>query len=472
MITLEISSTDIKLLETSGNKVVKWATRALEPGIFDDEAIAEPQALGDAVKQLMESSGIRGNNIAISVSGLYSLSRVLLVRNPTASAVTRQAVMDAAAGVIPIAEDDFYVSWQTIAVVEGGHQVLVTSVPRDMIDGELQALKMGGIKPRLLDLKTMALARAVNRENALILNIEPTTFDIVIIVDGRVEGMHTTAWEQYGVTPEEMIDTLIIALESTIGFYNSHHVNFTLDLATPMFITGQMSGDLALVEGLQSKVEHPVEPFTPPLEYPAHMLVSQYAVNIGLAMKKVTKGKAKSSDEKSFSLPDINLLPEAYKPWKPNARQIYLAMALFAVMALVFPLYQATADAMHETAVLETRYNGVNALLTQRQAEIASRQPLQQVVNRYETIVDMGGGYTADMQVIIDEAEELDVRVSTVAHVGNTITVSCQTDSYITFRSYLAALAESGRFSTPIPPPEGYPYIKGGTIKLEPVKSE
>jgi hypothetical protein len=84
----------------------------------------------------------------------------------------------------------------------------------------------------------------------------------------------------------------------------------------------------------------------------------------------------------------------------------------------------------------------------------------------------MGGYFTEDVAVINSEAEKLGVRVDSIAHASNEINIACQADDYITFRAYKTALEESGRFSTPIPPPEGYPYTTGGTITVEPVESE
>ena len=84
----------------------------------------------------------------------------------------------------------------------------------------------------------------------------------------------------------------------------------------------------------------------------------------------------------------------------------------------------------------------------------------------------MGGGFTEDLRVINSQAEELGVEVQSITHSGGGITFTCQADSYTSFRDYLTALEESGRFSTPIPPPEGFPYVKGGVIKVEPKPSE
>lgn len=466
MITLKISNTDIRLMETARGRVLRWASRSLEPGMFEEGVISNPGALGAAIKQLMTSSGIKGKNLIVSVSGLYSLVRTVTVSGP--GEVTREAVLEAAMEVMPLSEDELYLSWQTVATVGGRQQVLVVGVPRDALDGEVQALKAAGINPHLLDLKTMALARAVDREQALILNIQSSSFDMAVVVDGVIEVMHTTAWQPEELTVEEKAEHLATALEMTVGFYESQHPDFPLDPTTPLFVTGQMSRDFTLMENLQARVEYPFEPIAPPLAYPQHLPVSQYAVNIGLALKGTA---AKGPGQSGYSLPDINLLPDIYRAWRPSARQMHFFLGIVVAIVLLFPFYQLTTGATGETASLKVRYDAVNRLLEQRQVEIRSREPLQKAVNEYNTIVGMGGGFVEDLEVINSLAEELGIEMQTITHSGGSITFNCQAKSYIVFREYITALKESGRFSsvTAVPveqaqyPPE---YVKEGTLTL------
>ena len=469
IVTLEIDTTAIRLMEAGDGRVVKWASLSLDPAITRDGVISDPQALSAAVRQLMDSSGIRAKNVVASVSGLYSVSRIMAVSTPPGGGVTdREAVLEAARDIMPLSEDELYLSWQTVAGGEGAHQVLVVGVPRDVIDAEMQALRVAGINSRTLELKTIALARAVNKEQALILNIEPSSFDIVIVVNGTPAVMHTIAWQQDDFTEEDRVEHLAMNLELTVGFYNSHHTDTPLDPAAPFFVTGQISGDLDLIEKLQARTGYSVESLIPPLECPKHMPVSQYAVNIGLALKG--RVPSKGLEQGSYLPPDINLLPETYKPWKPSARQVYFACFVIAAIALLFPLYQLTSGAMGKTADLQARCNILDNEMQLKQIEIASREPLKKAIGEYNTIVNMGGGFTEDLGVIKSEAELLGVQVDTIAHTGNNITLTCQTEpeSYIVFRKYVAALRESGRFSTVTPPSEKFSYITGGPIDLEP----
>jgi len=468
VVTLEIDTSAIRLMETGDGRVVKWASLALDPTLFEDGVISDPRALSAAVRQLMDSSGIKAKNVIASVSGLYSVSRIVAVSTPPGGEVTtREAVLEAAEEIMPLSVDELYLSWQTITAGEGTQRVLVVGVPRDVLDAEIRVLRIAGINPRILDLKAIALARAVNKKQALILNIEPSSFDIIIVVNGIPEVMRTTAWQPDGLTEEDRVEHLAMNLELTVGFYNSHHPDTPLDPATPFFITGQMSRDLDLIEKLPARVGYLLESLAPRLECPKHMPVSQYAVNIGLALKGTAP--AKSLEEDGYVPPDINLLPETYKPWRPSAKQVYSTCAVIAAIALLFPLYQLTSGAMGKTADLQAEYTGLNNEMQLIQLEIRNREPLKQAISEYNTIVDMGGGFTEDLKVINSEAERLGVQVDSIAHAGTSISLTCQTEpeSHIVFRAYVTALRESGRFSTVTPPDEKFSYRTGGPIELE-----
>lgn len=470
VVTLDIDSTAIRILEATRGTVKKWASIPFEASKVEEEEVSDQPDLGAMVKQLMISSDIKTNKVNASISGLYSISRILPMSSLPAGLPTEEAVLEMAKETIPLPDDQLYLSWQTIAAGEGEQNALVMGIPRETIDDEVQALRAAGINPHILEPKAMALTRVVNKEQAIILNIEPSTFDIVMAVNGVPEIMRTIPWQPDKLTEEDKAEHLALTIELTVDFYNLHHPDAHLDPATPFFITGQTAKDSTLGEKLQARLGYPLEPLAPPLECPENLPIAQYAVNIGLALRETAPSE--SLREGGYSPLDINLLPSIYRPWKPSARQIYLLGVLIVIIALLFPLYQITADNMSKTARLEASYNVLNNKLEQMKAEIAKREPLKKAIAEYNTIVDMGGGFTEDLEVIRGEAEKLGVQVESAVHTGNSITIVCQADSYLTFRDYLTALEESGRFATPIPPPEGYPYTKAGTIDVEPAPGE
>ncbi len=466
-VTLDIDSTGIRLLETRGGVVRRWADASFE--LFKAEEGEKASAevdLGRTVKQLMGSSGIKANRVIASISGLYSVSRILLESILPPASTTEEAVLSLANDIMPLPESRRYLSWQTITTKEGERVFLVVGIAREIMDNEMRALRSVGITPQVVELKAMALIRAVNKEQALILNIEPSSFDIIIVAKGIPEIMRTIAWRQDDFSLEDAAEHLVRTLEITVDFYNSNHLEMPIDQTTPLFITGQMSVNLDLVENIKAGLAYPVEPLAPPLECPTYLPISQYAANIGLALRKTSLSS--DSGDKGLLPLNIDLLPDSYRPWRPNAKQIYSIALVVAGIGLMFPLFQVTGETMSETFKLEAKYSALNSQLELKQLAIKEREPLQKAIDEFHSIVSQEGSFTEDLMLIMSEAEKLGVTLATIEHRGNSIDVTCEAEDYLTFRQYVTALEGSGRFSSPIPPTEGYPYISSGRIKLEP----
>jgi hypothetical protein len=264
---------------------------------------------------------------------------------------------------------------------------------------------------------------------------------------------------------EDAAEYLATNLEVTVDFYNAHHVDAPFEVANPLYITGQMSMELELMAKLRSRLGFNIEELTPSLDCPALLPVSQYAVNIGLAMRQEVFHRDGGG---ARLLPlDINLLPRAYRPWRPTTNQIYSVVILVAAIALIFPLMEVTAEAMGKTAILQQKSDTLDNQLMLKKMEIERREPLQKAISEYNSIVNSDTSFSDDISLIIREAERTDVVVNAIAHDEVEIAINCMADDYLSFRAYLAALEESGRFASPIPPPEGYPYTTSGTITLK-----
>lgn len=466
VVTIDISQTGVRIMETRGGVVRSWADASFKPEEVQTAAPMGGRALGTMVRQLMNSSGIKAKSVIASISGIYTVSRLIPVSNLPPAPTFDESVNDIASTIMPVPADDLYLFWQAVSTSEGEQQVFITGVPRDIMDDRIRALKIAGINPQAIELKSMALARVVNKEQALVFNIEPTNYDIIIVVKGVPEVMHSLAWRRDSMSREDAAEYLATKLEMAVDFYNSNHLDAPFDTTNPLYITGEMSVEPGMIEKLQERLGFNIEQLTPPLECPAFLPISQYAVNIGLAMRKEIA--LHDNDGGAGFLPlDINLLPRAYQPWRPTSSQVYAAVLLIAAVALIFPLMDVTAEAMGRTVVLEQKSASLDDQLMLKQAEIQRREPLQKAINEYNSIVTREGSFSEDIRVIMKEAERFTVEVSTFSHGGSEITISCAAQDYQSFRAYLLALEESGRFATPIPPPEGYPYTTGGSIKLK-----
>ena len=68
--------------------------------------------------------------------------------------------------------------------------------PRQIVDALLEILKQVKIKPYLMDIKPLALARLVKDNMAIIVDIQPYNFDIVIMADGIPQPVRTVSFPE------------------------------------------------------------------------------------------------------------------------------------------------------------------------------------------------------------------------------------------------------------------------------------
>lgn len=286
MTTLNIEEDEIRLLVVERRKITKWATAPLAAGLIGEGLIRDPAAVGSAIRELFATQGVSRRKVVTGLTGLRAISRVLTIpqvkRGVLESVVLREAKRE-----IPMSLDEIYLSWKLLGRKENQQQVYALGVPREMIDGQVEALRHAGIKGRAMDLKPLALVRAVHRKNAIITNLENATLDIVIVVDDIPVIVRTIPLGKESSGVEEKWDRLIEELSRTIKYYNDSHREAGLHPGVWVYPSG------ALLEGprfrgrLQADIGRPVVALRPPLGCPDQLPLGRFLVNVGLALKRV-----------------------------------------------------------------------------------------------------------------------------------------------------------------------------------------
>ncbi len=461
IVTLDIDSTGIKLVEIKGNRIKKWGSVSFKQDSAET-GLAEQELLTASVRKLMNSCRVKTKKVLVSISGLYSVNRMLALNPPPARTAIQKSVLETMGGALSLNMDQLYTSWEATGISEGVQYVFAVSVPRDVIDTQMRALKAAGIHPRILELRPMSLSRAVRQEKAIILNIEPASFDIIIMVKGVPFIIRTLSWHREDSSSAAR--QVAIALELTTGYYNSHYIEDPIESSTPLFVTGQISGDYAIVKELGLK--YPVEQLTTSFDYPLSFPITQYATSLGLALRGIRAPRQKTGNNKSLQLA-LNLLPNIYQPWRPSTRQLGFVLAIVGCIAFISIQYQNTVEVAVRIAGLDEKYSILNTELQRRQLEIKNRVPIQKTVDEYKMILAKGGYFTEDIETIYTQADTLGVQVKSISHQGKLITVSIEAESYMLFREYAEVLRDTKRFTGFILPPEGYPFTKSGAITFQ-----
>jgi len=280
VITLNLEDRCARLLTCRGKQVQKWGSMPLEAGLVRDGLVLDPREVGRKIRALFQEHRVSRKGVVASLTGAHSISRLLELPQMK-PALLGSAVFREAKREMPVPLDRLYFSWQAVARNDGRQQVFALGVPRDILDAQIEALREAGVTLRTMDLKPLALVRAVNRSQAIIVNLEAGSLDIVIVVNSFPGLMRTIALEEE-FAPQERGALLERELVQTLDFYNTSHGETSLPPNIPLYL----SGELVEVPIPEAAIGHSVHPLSPPLEYGAELPLAQYMVNLGLALKK------------------------------------------------------------------------------------------------------------------------------------------------------------------------------------------
>ncbi len=285
-ITLNIETQSVRLLLAKGHKVLAWSEAPLEPGLVKEGVIADPEAVGLVLKGLLDSQRVLGGRLIASVTGIRSITRMLELP-PMSPEMMEAAVVREAKREMPVPMEDIYLSWQTLGASNEHQRVFALGVPHDILDPLLKAIAVTKRRAHAVDIKPLALARAINRRGAVVADLEPDSADIVVVAEGIPAIMRTVVSRSEEADSKDRVDRFCGELARTIKFYNETHRQEPLAPATPIFLTGSLAAEAAEAEPLEALAQYPIQPTTPPLDCPPDLPVHSYAVNIGLALKEV-----------------------------------------------------------------------------------------------------------------------------------------------------------------------------------------
>jgi Tfp pilus assembly protein PilN len=292
-------------------------------------------------------------NVAVSLPADRSSFRVTslpkLSKGLFAEAVRREAQRD-----LPLEIAKIHLFWQTFSTGKEKNDVMFVGTPRDVYDPFRMALQGSKIKPRLWDLKPLALARATGRSKAIILDVEPETAELILVLDG-VPRIVRALVAPSSAGPEERARAFADEIRRSVEYYHASQPNPAMPPETPVVLSGKLAGDFHFGHALRSAVSFPVEPFACPLEAASEFPAAAYAAAIGAALKKGFPTRV----TKSLWTVDFNVFPEELKR-KPVAPKAAIAAAAIAVAIIgIVPVYQTKqADA----AELDTKRGELTGL--------------------------------------------------------------------------------------------------------------
>ena len=281
LVTLNIEATEARLLVLRNGRIVRWDSIALPAGTLRNGQMAQPAELGRALNELCDRCSAPRRAAVVGLSGQRSVVRILTLP-PVEPKLFEEAMRRAARRELPLPIDELYLSWQLLAnSAAPRRQVFALGIPRETIDTCIAGLRVARIRPIAMDLKPLALARAVNLPDVLIADAETTSQDVILVRDGVPLVVRSIGLAQ----PIEQADALATEVQRTLDFYQSSLAAGRTAWSPAVCLTGLLGGDEVLRQKIGAR--WPLVQPAPSVKLPPDLPELLYLTNIGLALKKL-----------------------------------------------------------------------------------------------------------------------------------------------------------------------------------------
>jgi type IV pilus assembly protein PilM len=452
-VTLYISDTSIRLMVTRGRRITKLAEVPLDTNLGDINTEEKETELISKIKLLFKSNKIAARKIILGLSGLHCLTRpVILPELPRA--MLSEAITREARRVLPVPLEQLYISWQIISVSEAKIQAFMVAVPRQLADMLVRVLNKAGYKPYLMDIKPLALARLSREANALIVDVQPKEFDIVIMVSGIPQPIRTVAFPEESLSLKEKISIIKEDIKRTLQFHNSNNPENHIQSNAMMLVSGELAEEPELYEALAFELGFKVALLSSPLKCQKQLDPSHHLVNVGLAIKEIIR-------EAGPLLPNFNTLPEPYQPRPISINRILAIPASAVAVGLIVVLAMTIQNAAASIETVQNQLNSSQFLLEKKQAQkkelTQSVAALEQniagtdtarrnCIAALESFSKNGDLIDNDLGATVDSVVN-DLALANINHSGIQVSLSGNAASEQEVLKYVRKLDATGRFS-------------------------
>lgn len=442
MITLNIEDNSIKLLVVKGKHVELAASQPLEPGLVKDGVITDTAAVSQQIKELLAAHGVTETQVIASISGIHSIYRLVSIPRLPDKALAEAAHREMGR-VMPVPLLELHTSWQAISVSGMETSLCLVGLPRNTVDAMIETLRQAGLQPKIMDIKPLALARVSDAKDAIIINVQPASFDIVIMTDGVPELLRSLPFPHGKLSAADKVATIKEELDRTINFYNTSHKDDALSANIPAFVSGEP------VENLAQQLGYDIKPLPELLSYPEGFDAAEYAANIGLALKQI---KSAASQMRG----NLNVTPEIYIPRPRPVIEIISWAFVAAAIAVLIPMAFFTYQAFNGTSYLQAQASSFQEQVNAQQGTQGTFEELQLKVDEAKAARVAFQGRLAALQEqrtkVIDDLNQVtsllpgSMNLFTISY-GSKITLSGTAPDEETVLGYARNLRDSDRFA-------------------------
>jgi len=274
---LDLSSGTLHVLEGVPGGPMRCGEAAAAPGSLEGGRVLDPPALGQALRSLIARSEITATRALIAASDAIASFRIL-----TFPKTATETEIDAAVnGQLSVNSERMSVRHLELLTGREERTVFATIWDRGQVQAIETAVRLAGLEPAVVDLKSLCVARALTEASCVVLDMSVAPCE-AILIDNRIPRVwHTFKLESGGDLALSVTNGLKPVLEfqrriAASGFGPDSPILVRTDQALPSLLTGR----------LEQLTGRQVRPLPQPPRIDPDIRFGPYFTCLGLVMRR------------------------------------------------------------------------------------------------------------------------------------------------------------------------------------------
>lgn len=277
VVCLDFNWDQLAVLEAADGAVTAWDTVPLPDGLIRNGDPVEPAVLAQFLGRALAGAGIATRRARMTLPDDAAVSRHITLPLMSGRDLAR-AVRFEAERHLPIRIDRACWSWDVIERSRTGIQVYLVAAWRDVVQHYVEVARGAGLEPEVIEPRSVAVARAVDQDRALLVDATPRHMHLTLLVRGQPVFTDDQDSGRDAAQRREALERLLqraFRYQTTAGSGSSRMAPVLLagDLETADF-------SLAVPGGPVTRVLNGHLPAAP-----SEFRAGRYLANLGLAMR-------------------------------------------------------------------------------------------------------------------------------------------------------------------------------------------
>jgi hypothetical protein len=275
----------IKLLLSKKQEVLDYRIVDANPRLFREGMVSDPRRMASFLRSALDEMLPNVRSVYGVVPGYQTRMQSIVL--PKAKGIDPKLVVPREAQrTMGVSSDTSYLAWHRLPDTMENSQWLVLTATKRAVTSLHATLSTAGLKLLAIELRPFALARAINRGDAVIAWAATDGCEAIVVRDWLPMSHQAAYWgAEPPVGGDVLVNRITEMTERAVVTYDQQNPNTPLPEDTPLFVTGTPIGrDPDVAQRVSGNLGRQVEEIEQPMVLPEGFPVHDMIVNLGLAL--------------------------------------------------------------------------------------------------------------------------------------------------------------------------------------------